>query len=356
MAQFCARVRKRADLPSVSMKDIYQHPTIKDLAAAFAEPAPAPLPLPETVPPAISTNPRPASTAAQHSRRRRHPGPAPLQYVLCGTLQLLIFLGYTTVSPWLIVAEGFLWVAGQHQPARHLPAVARLRRRDASSASPPADRGQMGSHRSLEASADPHLESGVLPLLARQDADPSEPAGSVRGRVAAVCALSEGAGSSRSGSGVTILSRAIPVCTDLLTIGDGTVIRKGASLSCYRAHAGRDRDRPGHAGPGRSDQRGHRARHRDLDGRRGPARAFLVAAPRAVGAGRRALARVPGAADRDRLPVGRTDRLRNPETGPLPPRAGPDRAAGDAASGDRRRRPPAPERPPDPGPAGRGRI
>ena len=27
MAQFCARVRKRADLPSVSMKDIYQHPT-----------------------------------------------------------------------------------------------------------------------------------------------------------------------------------------------------------------------------------------------------------------------------------------------------------------------------------------
>ena len=37
MAQFCARVRKRADLPSVSMKDIYQHPTIKDLAATFAE-------------------------------------------------------------------------------------------------------------------------------------------------------------------------------------------------------------------------------------------------------------------------------------------------------------------------------
>src|SRR5438876_10105397 len=26
MAQFCARVRKRADLPSVSMKDVYQHP------------------------------------------------------------------------------------------------------------------------------------------------------------------------------------------------------------------------------------------------------------------------------------------------------------------------------------------
>src|SRR4051812_19052373 len=34
MAQFCARVRKRPDLPSVSIKDIYQHRTIKSLAVA----------------------------------------------------------------------------------------------------------------------------------------------------------------------------------------------------------------------------------------------------------------------------------------------------------------------------------
>src|SRR2546425_10067814 len=31
MAHFCARVRKRGDLPSVSMKDIYRHPTIGSL-------------------------------------------------------------------------------------------------------------------------------------------------------------------------------------------------------------------------------------------------------------------------------------------------------------------------------------
>ena len=75
MAQFCARVRKRADLPSVSMKDIYQHPTIKDLAAAFTESAPAPAPLPETVPARDLPNPRTAipprrpdggGTAGQH--------------------------------------------------------------------------------------------------------------------------------------------------------------------------------------------------------------------------------------------------------------------------------------------------
>src|SRR3954470_24314697 len=47
MARFCARVRKRPDLPSVSMPDIYKHPTIRSLAAALTntttdtEPAPA---------------------------------------------------------------------------------------------------------------------------------------------------------------------------------------------------------------------------------------------------------------------------------------------------------------------------
>src|SRR5262252_4227678 len=40
MAKFCARVRKRGDLPSVSMRDIYAHPTIRSLAAALADAAP----------------------------------------------------------------------------------------------------------------------------------------------------------------------------------------------------------------------------------------------------------------------------------------------------------------------------
>ena len=34
MAQFCARLRKRPDLPTVSIKDIYRHTTITALAAA----------------------------------------------------------------------------------------------------------------------------------------------------------------------------------------------------------------------------------------------------------------------------------------------------------------------------------
>jgi non-ribosomal peptide synthetase-like protein len=42
----------------------------------------------------------------------------------------------------------------------------------------------------------------------------------------------------RIGKGVTILSPTVPVCTDLLTIGAGTVIRKDSIFLCYRAHAG----------------------------------------------------------------------------------------------------------------------
>src|SRR6266851_209838 len=89
MAHFCARVRKRGNLPSVSMKDIYGHPTIRSLAAlADAAPRSAKPPVPAAIEPAT-----PTST---------------LEYVLCGALQLLFFLGYSYVAA-LAAAEGYEW-------------------------------------------------------------------------------------------------------------------------------------------------------------------------------------------------------------------------------------------------------
>src|SRR5205814_1815349 len=41
------------------------------------------------------------------------------------------------------------------------------------------------------------------------------------------------------GPGVVIFSRRVPICTDLLTIGAGTVIRRESIFLCYRAQAGR---------------------------------------------------------------------------------------------------------------------
>src|SRR5437899_9843213 len=73
MAHFCARVRKRGNLPSVSMRDIYQHPTIRSLAAALADVAP------RSAKPSVAAPieaPTPTSTR---------------EYVLCGALQALFY-------------------------------------------------------------------------------------------------------------------------------------------------------------------------------------------------------------------------------------------------------------------------
>src|SRR5438034_9834206 len=87
MAHFCARVRKRGDLPPVSMKDIYRHPTIRSLTAALAEaPRAAELPVPPPI--EVAT---PTSTT---------------EYLLCGALQLLSFLGYSYLGV-LAAIEGY---------------------------------------------------------------------------------------------------------------------------------------------------------------------------------------------------------------------------------------------------------
>src|SRR5947208_4751582 len=90
MAHFCARVRKRGDLPSVSMRDIYRHPTIRSLAAAFADVAPSSAKRP--VPVAIEA-PTPTSTR---------------EYVLCATLQALFYLLYSYLGV-LAAAQGYEW-------------------------------------------------------------------------------------------------------------------------------------------------------------------------------------------------------------------------------------------------------
>src|SRR5262249_23150995 len=92
MAHFCARVRKRGNLPPVSMRDVYRYPTIRGLAAALAGAAPtAPKP--------------PVSEGAE--------APTPTSgrdYVLCGALQGLFFLAYCYVAV-LAIAAGYEWVS-----------------------------------------------------------------------------------------------------------------------------------------------------------------------------------------------------------------------------------------------------
>src|SRR5688572_338126 len=93
MAKFCARIRKRGDLPSVSMKDIYRHPTIRKLAAAFQDLAPA------------SSKPAPTREPEQTPVSAR-------EYVICGALQALFYLAYSYLGV-LAAVEGYQLLVGE---------------------------------------------------------------------------------------------------------------------------------------------------------------------------------------------------------------------------------------------------
>ncbi|GGN49186.1 hypothetical protein GCM10011579_002710 [Streptomyces albiflavescens] len=218
MAQFCARVRKREDLPSASMKDIYRHPTIRSLATGLADAAPAPV---EPSVPAPSTEVTTAGTA---------------RYALCGTLQFLLFVGYSFVFG-IVTAQGYTWVsAGSDVIDIYL--------------------------RSLVFGAAGFVALCTFPIVAkwllvgRWTAREFPIWGLTYLRFWTVKVLIHAnpmiffvgnplyvlylrALGARIGKGVTILSPTVPACPDLLTVGAGTVIRKDSFFLCYRAHAGR---------------------------------------------------------------------------------------------------------------------
>lgn len=217
MARFCARVRKRPDLPPVSMKDIYRYPTIKRLAAALADSPADPLESPR---PAPVVEREPASTK---------------QYVLCGALQLLFYLGSAYVAA-VVGVRGYEWIV--------------------------AATGLAGAYlRSVVFGGVTLVALCLLPIVAKwtligrwsRQEIPVWSLGYVRFWVVKTLVQSSpwrlfGASplyvlylralGADIGRGVAIFSGAMPVCTDLLTIGDGTVIRKDSYFSCYRAQAG----------------------------------------------------------------------------------------------------------------------
>ncbi|MFF1629289.1 Pls/PosA family non-ribosomal peptide synthetase [Streptomyces sp. NPDC058272] len=218
MAQFCARVRKRPDLPSASMKDIYRHPTIRGLATGLADAAPAPAESPVPAPAEVVT---PAST---------------LRYVLCGTLQFLLFLGYSFLLGF-VADRGYAWIsAGSDVIHIYLRSVVFGGAGFVALCTFPiaAKWLLIGRWRARDFPiwGLTYLRFWTVKVLIH-----ANPMIFFVGNPLYVLYLR--ALGARIGKGVTILSRTIPVCPDLLTIGAGTVIRKDSFFLCYRAHAGR---------------------------------------------------------------------------------------------------------------------
>ena len=219
MAHFCARVRKRGNLPSVSMKDIYAHPTIRSLAAAFADVAAKP-----AQPSVSSANEAPTPTSTR-------------EYILCGTLQGLFYLAYSYVAV-LVIQAGYTWVsAGSTAIEMYLRLVlAGSAAFFAVSAFPIAAKWVLVGRwkpQQIRLWSFAYLRFWIVKALVR-----SNPAARLFFGTPLYVLYLRALGA-KIGPGVVIFSRRVPVCTDLLTIGAGTVIRKEAIFQCYRAQAGR---------------------------------------------------------------------------------------------------------------------
>lgn len=221
MAHFCARIRKRSDLPSVSMRDIYRHPTISALTAALADTA-APAPAPEATA-AERPGPRvPAPTGRPHR-------------VLCGAVQLLGYLGYALLLAF-VSARGYDWIsAGTGLLDSYLRSVAFGAVLLAVLCVLPVIAKWLlvgrWTPRRFRVWSLAYVRFWLVKALLR-----TSPLVLFAG--SPLYPLYLRALGARIGRGVTFLSRTVPVCTDLLTIGDGTIVRKDSLISCYHAHDG----------------------------------------------------------------------------------------------------------------------
>jgi non-ribosomal peptide synthetase-like protein len=227
IAHFCARVRKSGRLPSISVRDCYQHPTIRGLAASL--PAGVPLDA-ERAPGDIVSAPR------------RGPAPGSSRaHLLCGTIQFLVFLAYASGAG-VVLTAGYEWIS--------------------------AGSGVVDPYlRSVASGAAIFAGLCLLPIVAKwtligrweREEIPIWSLRYVRFwavhtliRLSPVVLLTGSplyplylrALGAKIGPGVVILSRYPPVCTDLLTIGARTVIRRDSFFTCYRAEDGVIRSGP----------------------------------------------------------------------------------------------------------------
>src|SRR3984957_1133206 len=222
VAHFCARARERAQSPRLSVKDVYLHPTVRSLAAAITEPQSPASSSPAgraASPPALTDQAR-AGTAA---------------YVACGALQLLAFLA-SVFSGAAVVCGGYNWACGSAGLADlylrslavgggsfallcGLPIVAKW------------PRVGRWTAREIPLWSLTYLRFWLVKTLIA-----ANPLALFAG--SPVYSLYLRALGAKVGRRVVILSRTVPVCTDMLAIGDDTVIRKESSFTGYRAVGG----------------------------------------------------------------------------------------------------------------------
>jgi non-ribosomal peptide synthetase-like protein len=213
MARFCAEIRKRMKT-DVSMRDIYLNPTIAKLANRMAAP---------TDEVAVVTKQPPARP------------PSDLEYYGCGALQLLYYGAYGLFGAWLFTT-GFEWTfaAIDNTAEVYLRIVACAAASFmALNAIPIAAKWLLIGKWKEE----------VIPIWSLRyfrfwlvkDLIRSAPAAFFAGSpIYNVYLRLLGA---RVGRNTVIESRTLPVCTDLISIGDDTILRRDVVAVGYKAQA-----------------------------------------------------------------------------------------------------------------------
>ncbi len=227
MARFCARVRKQPDLPSISMKDVYKNPTLQGLSAALTAAQPA------SAPHSVGTDGGAAASVERPPFRASNTA-----YWTCGLVQLAFFLGYAWATVLLTITAGE-WVM------------------DADGAAATYVRGVLAGGLALGlACAVPVLAKWIL--VGRWQETEIRVWSLAYLRLWAVKSLLRispipfTAGTpiynvflralgADVGRGAVIVSRRMPLVTDLLTVGPGAVVRRNVLFNGYHAEAGRIR-------------------------------------------------------------------------------------------------------------------
>ncbi|MBI3703755.1 MAG: amino acid adenylation domain-containing protein [Rhizobiales bacterium] len=212
MARFCAGIRKHAALSNVSMRDIYQYPTVAKLAEHLGH-------TPEEV--FIAGKKEPFHVSSDFS------------YYGCGALQLLFYAGYGLLVLW-IAATGLIWTYGAmgdplalylRSTAFAVAAFAGL------TALPIAAKWLLIGRWKPETF--PIWSLRYFRFWMIKTLVQSAPVAAFRGSLLHNLYLRLlGA---RIGRGAVINARFVPVCTDMFAVGDDTVLRKDSILLGYRA-------------------------------------------------------------------------------------------------------------------------
>lgn len=219
MARFGAAIREKLDIVSVSMQDIYQNPTVEKLAAHLDE-------MPSEAMDEIDVQ---AHREALHI-------PSRFAYYGCGALQALYMVGWLMVGLWILV-EGIHWT---YEAMPDLAAtygriiVFGVGLAVVFSILPIAAKWLVIGR--WKAEVIPIWSLRYFRFWVMKGLQGTAPLAFIGDPFYNVYLRLLGA---KIGRNAVIRSKAVPVCTDLLSIGDNTILRQDSIIRGYKARANR---------------------------------------------------------------------------------------------------------------------